>query len=197
MSQKGGGIRAKPAAFLAKPGAFWEKPGAFCQGVGSGVGSRLQRLAESAFLPIIPATFAIIVAIRTFYLTLPTLPTPKTSSSGVGSVGSVGCFLRFTISMADAQSPIGFVERRLCCLTLKVIILLVINLLVTILFRTFAAEEQLLSIWQQRILSSLARLPKELFLPIGRKMPSAFQPTSRMVSIPSSFPLADGERLLL
>ncbi len=74
---KGGGLRAKPAAFLAKPGAFWEKPGAFYQSVGSGVGSRLRRLAESTFLPIIPATFAIIVAIRTFYPTLPALPTPK------------------------------------------------------------------------------------------------------------------------
>ncbi len=91
MSKKGGGLRAKPAAFLAKPGAFlakpgaflakpgafWEKPAAFCQSVGSGVGSRLQRWAESTFLPIISATFAIIVAIRTLYPTLPALPTPK------------------------------------------------------------------------------------------------------------------------
>ncbi len=60
---KGGGLRTKPAAF--------------CQSVGSGVGSRLQRLAESTFLPILSATFAIIVAIRTLYPTLPTLPTPK------------------------------------------------------------------------------------------------------------------------
>ena len=104
MSKKGGGLRTKPAA-------FWEKGAAFYQSVGSGVGSRLQRWAESTFLPIIPATFAIIVAIRTFYLTLPALPTPKTSSTGVGSVGSAGCFLRFAISIADAQSPIGPEER--------------------------------------------------------------------------------------
>ena len=67
---KGGGLRTKPAAFCGKPAAF-------CQSVGSGVGSRLQRLAESTFLPILSATFAIIVAIRTLYPTLPTLPTPK------------------------------------------------------------------------------------------------------------------------
>jgi hypothetical protein len=105
MSKKGGGLRAKPAAFLAKPGAFCGKRAAFCQSVGSGVGFRLQRLAESTFLPIIPATFAIIVAVRTFYPTLPGLPTPKTSSTGVGSVGSVGCFLRFAISIAELNHP--------------------------------------------------------------------------------------------
>ena len=77
MSKKGGGLRAKPTAFFAKPGAFWEKPAAFYQSVGSGVGSRLQRLAESTFLLIIPATFAIIVVIRALYPTLPALPTPK------------------------------------------------------------------------------------------------------------------------
>jgi hypothetical protein len=70
MSKKGGG-------FYQKPAAFWEKPAAFCQGVGSGVGSGFRRLAVSTFLPIISATFAIIVVIRTLYPTLPALPTPK------------------------------------------------------------------------------------------------------------------------